>query len=269
VPFQVGDDGFDRVGVLAENDDLLLRVLVVQGLDPAFQDNEFRLGSGVAGVDQPFEVVEAVGFVFQAAEFAAAALHGGEVATVQIALQAGLGFLRDGIAATDGAQVIAPDLDLGDGLRDVLLALGDGFPYGGERRCGALPQDGSDKADGLAVRAQRLFGEKVEVGGFFADGSLKSALLRGQRYRQCLDRLALHEFGGAIRQPHMALQPADHVAAVVFELQVAARDYERKFEEREQGGEVLIVAVVGSGGEQEQRAGVFGSQPAGETETVG
>jgi hypothetical protein len=79
---------------------------------------------------------------------------------------------------------------------------------------GSLQQDGSDKADGLAVRAQRLLSEEVGVGGFFADGCLKSALLT-QRHRQSLDGLPLHELRRAIRQAHVALEAADHVQAIV------------------------------------------------------
>jgi hypothetical protein len=131
-------------------------MLGMEGFKPAFEGEQLGLRPGAASGDKLFQLVEPVGFVLQTAKFAAGALHGGEVAAVKITFQTRLGFFGYGFAAANGAQVVAADLDIRDGLRDVLPALGDRFPNCGERRCGALAKNRGDQVDGLPVGPERF-----------------------------------------------------------------------------------------------------------------
>lgn len=197
--FQVGHDGVYGVGVLAEYDDLFLGMQGVQGFEPAFEREQFGLGSCPTGVNQLFELVEPVRFVLQAAKFAARALHGGEVAAVEVTFETRLSFFGDGFAAANRAQVVAADLDFRDGLRDVLPALGDRFPDCRERRCGALAENRGDQADGLPVGPERFLRQQVQVGRFLADGGLELFFRQRQLNRQRLHRHPLDELGRAVR----------------------------------------------------------------------
>src|ERR1035437_6407188 len=125
----MGDDGFDRVGIFAKYNDFLLGMLGMKGFEPAFEGEQLSLRPGAAGDDKLFQLDKRFCFFRQSAKFATAALHGREVAAVKVALQTRLGFLGDGLAAANGAQVLAADLDFGDGLGDVLPTLGDSFSY--------------------------------------------------------------------------------------------------------------------------------------------
>src|ERR1035437_9816253 len=73
----------------------------------------------------------------------------------------------------------------------------------------------------------------------------------------------------SLRHAYMTFQAPDHVAPIVIELEISAGNDQRGLQQRQQRGEVLIVAIVGSGGEQQQRTRILRGEPSGQPETVG
>lgn len=283
----VGDGG-EAVGVLGVNQDVGARLGGPDGLDLVQERGDLGV-VGLAGGGLLNQGAQLLFALLQTAEPGALALAGLLLAVDVVAEERELGrdilglegglvqllLVREGAETLEaaaqffeGAEPLrARLLGLVAALRELVQAVGDrlqGSAAGADRGGRALEERHEREYVGVAARADRTTQRGDEqFGEFTVEGC--GAALRGRRDRDRVDlALAEHALAG-LGIEDVSLEPPDEVPPEGVAAQAAAAVDEAGVEQFDQRGEVRVVAVVGGGGQEDQRIGLAGQhlrQPA-------